>query len=218
MKNPFHRLRLAYLKWRHPLREVPKVGHPEETALVRQPSQDVHTEVSTDDLARAYVRQEFDRLLGEASTEYLSIPLINVARPDESSTEHKWQWDWEGKAGREWQSISLSIKHDGMLRIVAGTSLADPIFLTMVAHRSTPIEVNISSLLYASAADKVTVWCFSSEPFEVTHVRASLRLAPEVIQAFREKTMREEGCTRSIPAPDSLYGEAFYRAYPEMLP
>ncbi len=173
----------------------------------------------TEIIARAYVLAEFKRLLDQVGqVEYVKVDIGSVARPDADSTEHRWRWDWPGKHGREWQGVSLRISHDGMLRVIAGTDIGDPVFLTIVAHRTTPIEVNISSLLYASAADPVSVWIFSSQPFTVDNVSAKLRLAPEIIAKFKEDHMAEHGWVGSIPAQDSAYGRQFYEQHPEYLP
>ncbi len=174
---------------------------------------------STETLARAFVLAEFKRLLDQVSqVEYVKVDIGSVARPDASSTEHRWKWDWPGKHGREWQEVSLRISHEGMLRVIAGVDINDPVFLTIVAHRTTPININISSLLYARADDPVSVWVFSSQPFSVDSVSAKLRLAPEIIAEFRETHMKEHGWVGSIPAQDSAYGRQFYEQHPEYLP
>ena len=105
-----------------------------------------------------------------------------------------------------------------MLRVIAGVDQSDPIFLTVVAHRTTPISVNISSLLYASAEDPVTIWVMSSQPFEVTRVSPSVRLSADLIANFRQRMLEEEGYVGSIPELDSVEGKRFYDKHPSMIP
>ena len=221
MRDFLRRIRLAYLKWRHPLKAVPCPALDTSTALEKyepQLGQMVRTSPTTGDLAREYVRTEFERLLREASHEIVHIDISDVARPDAQSTEHSWVWNWQGKAGREWQAIELTIKHDGMLRVIAGVDRDDPIFLALVAHRTTPIRVTISSLLYASAADPCSVWVFSPLPFDVTHVDVRLRLDPDMIKRIREQIAEETGVLASLPAPGSYEGRKLYSSHPEYLP
>jgi hypothetical protein len=149
-------------------------------------------------------------------TEDAGVPLFRRAEPE--GAEFKWRWDWNGKAGREWDKVSLTIKHDGLLRIIAGPVMEEPVFLTILAHKQSPLQVNIQSLLYADAGDPTTIWCFSNQPFEVTNVEAKLRLSQETVRKFREKQLQEEGFCGSIPSQDSVSGMQFYQDHPDLVP
>jgi len=176
---------------------------PEERQIKRPPSE----------YLEGYARARFEELIKAASSEY-AVGKITVDHWD----NHTWQWEWPGKAGREWDGVTLKVAHEGPLRIVAGVTEADPIFVYHCFHRTTPVNVNIQSLLYADASGPMHIWVSSVSPFSVENVSAHLRLNPEVIRKFREKQLEEEGCCGSIPHPDSAAGRKFYLENPSMIP
>lgn len=163
-----------------------------------------------------YAQHKLARLIEECAAESLPQPLFRQAEPDRA--EYKWRWDWNGKAGREWDKVSLTIEHTGMLRVIAGPVMAEPVFLAILAHKQTPLQVNVQSLLYADAGEPVSIWVFSQQPFHVKHVDFRLRLSPEVIRKFRERQLAEEGFVSSLPHPDSVAGKDFYSKHQDLLP
>lgn len=130
---------------------------------------------------------------------------------------YRWRWDWAGKPGREWQKASLTISHEGLLKIVAGPVFDDPVFLSFLAHKQTPLQVNIQSLLYADASSPTSIWVLSPQPFTVDHTDVELRLSAEVIRKFREKQLETDGFVGSIPAPESVAAIQFYRDHPDLI-
>lgn len=172
--------------------------------------------IAAEEKLQKYTLEGFESFIQVYASEQVQVPLFRAAEPDGSG--FKWRWDWDGKPGREWDKVSLTIEHEGLLRVIAGPVMTEPVFLSILAHKQTPLQVNIQSLLYADAGEPTTIWIFSRNPFKVVHVDAHLRLSPDIIRKFREKQLSEEGCVGSIPDPKSMAGKEFYREHPEMLP
>lgn len=159
------------------------------------------------------VREELERQLQAISNEFIT----SYGRQTDSGP-HSWQWDWQGKAGREFEWVEVAIEHDGIFRVVAGAVETDPVFLYTCAHRTTPLTVKIQSLAYASAEEPMSIWIRSHIPFTVKVVHVKLRLNADVIRIWREKQFKEEGYVASLPAPDSRAGVQFYQDHPELIP